>query len=85
VVVSPPGSKGATLLLARASKPEQHNFIGNQAGGVSFFFQIPTTFGETINKWYLTASSLFGCLKNKITAQLQCLKTYSATFGIYFN
>jgi catechol 2,3-dioxygenase-like lactoylglutathione lyase family enzyme len=38
VVVSPPGSKGVTLLLARASKPEQHNFIGNQAGGRVFLF-----------------------------------------------
>ena len=40
VVVSPPGSNGATLLLARASKPEQASFIGNQAGGrVSLFLK----------------------------------------------
>lgn len=38
VVVSPPGSNGATLLLARASKPEQEPFIGNQAGGRVFLF-----------------------------------------------
>lgn len=38
VVVAPPGSKGATLLLARASKPEQHPFIGNQTGGRVFLF-----------------------------------------------
>ncbi|MBW3516929.1 VOC family protein [Shewanella sp. NKUCC01_JLK] len=38
VVVAPPGSKGASLLLARASKPEQFNFIGNQAGGRVFLF-----------------------------------------------
>ena len=29
VVVSPPGSNGATLTLARPSKPEQEAFIGN--------------------------------------------------------
>lgn len=29
VLVSPPGSKGVSLLLARASKPEQNNFVGN--------------------------------------------------------
>ncbi len=29
VVVAPPGSTGATLLLAKASKPEQEAFIGN--------------------------------------------------------
>ena len=33
VVVSPPGSQGATLLLAKASKPEQLSYIGNQSGG----------------------------------------------------
>jgi len=38
VVVSPPGSSGTTLLLARASKPEQEPFIGNQAGGRVFLF-----------------------------------------------
>src|SRR5687768_8611283 len=38
VVMSPPGSDGASLLLARASKPEQLPFIGNQAGGRVFLF-----------------------------------------------
>lgn len=38
VVVSPPGSVGTTILLARASKPEQEAFIGNQAGGRVFLF-----------------------------------------------
>ncbi|MEO5812242.1 MAG: VOC family protein [Rhodanobacter sp.] len=38
VVVSPPGSSGASLLLARASAPEQEPFIGNQAGGRVFLF-----------------------------------------------
>ncbi|AEF53523.1 VOC family protein [Marinomonas posidonica] len=38
VVVSPPGSKGTTLLLAKASKPEQLDFIGHQAGGRVFLF-----------------------------------------------
>ena len=38
VVVSPPGSSGTTLLLARASKPEQELFVGNQAGGRVFLF-----------------------------------------------
>jgi len=38
VVISPPGSNGTTLLLARASKPEQKPFIGNQTGGRVFLF-----------------------------------------------
>lgn len=38
VVVAPPGGSGTTLLLARASKPEQEPFIGNQTGGRVFLF-----------------------------------------------
>ena len=38
VVVSPPGSNGVTLLLARASKSEQKTFVGNQTGGRVFLF-----------------------------------------------
>ncbi|MEC7941746.1 MAG: VOC family protein [Pseudomonadota bacterium] len=38
VVVAPPNSHGVSLLLARASKPEQLDFIGNQAGGRVFLF-----------------------------------------------
>ena len=38
VVVSPPGSTGTTLLLARASNSEQEAFIGNQTGGRVFLF-----------------------------------------------
>ena len=38
VVIAPPGSTGTTLLLARASKPGQEPFIGNQSGGRVFLF-----------------------------------------------
>ncbi len=38
VVVAPPGGSGTTILLARASKPEQESFVGNQAGGRVFLF-----------------------------------------------
>jgi catechol 2,3-dioxygenase-like lactoylglutathione lyase family enzyme len=38
VVVAPPGSTGTTLLLAKASKPQQAPFVGNQAGGRVFLF-----------------------------------------------
>ena len=44
VVVAPPGSAGVTLLLAKASKPEQAPFIGNQAGGRVFLFLKTTDF-----------------------------------------
>jgi catechol 2,3-dioxygenase-like lactoylglutathione lyase family enzyme len=44
VIVAPPGSTGdtgpmgTTLLLARASTPEQARFVGDQAGGRVFLF-----------------------------------------------
>lgn len=38
VVISPPGTNGTTILLARASKPIQEKFIGDQAGGRVFLF-----------------------------------------------
>jgi catechol 2,3-dioxygenase-like lactoylglutathione lyase family enzyme len=38
VVVAPPGSKGTSILLARAASPEQESFIGKQTGGRVFLF-----------------------------------------------
>jgi catechol 2,3-dioxygenase-like lactoylglutathione lyase family enzyme len=38
VVVAPPGSLGTSLLLARASTPEQSHVIGRQSGGRVFLF-----------------------------------------------
>jgi catechol 2,3-dioxygenase-like lactoylglutathione lyase family enzyme len=38
VVVAPPGSGGTSLLLAKASTPEQEPFVGNQTGGRVFLF-----------------------------------------------
>ncbi|MCP4662340.1 MAG: VOC family protein [bacterium] len=50
VVVSPPGSSGATLLLARASTPEQEAFIGNQSGGRVFLFLNTDDFRRDYNE-----------------------------------
>ena len=38
VLVRPKGGAGTSLLLAKASKPEQDAFVGNQAGGRVFLF-----------------------------------------------
>ena len=38
VVVRPRGGQGAAIVLARASKPEQEAYIGNQTGGRVFLF-----------------------------------------------
>jgi catechol 2,3-dioxygenase-like lactoylglutathione lyase family enzyme len=50
VVVAPPGSHGSTLLLARASTPEQERFIGNQAGGRVFLFLNTDDFWRDYNR-----------------------------------
>jgi catechol 2,3-dioxygenase-like lactoylglutathione lyase family enzyme len=50
VVVAPPGSSGTTLLLARASKPEQEPFIGNQTGGRVFLFLNTDDFWRDYNE-----------------------------------
>ena len=50
VVVSPPDSSGTTLLLARASKPEQEPFIGNQTGGRVFLFLNTDDFWRDYNE-----------------------------------
>ena len=50
VVIAPPNSSGVTLLLAKASKPEQHDFIGNQAGGRVFLFLNTDDFWRDYNR-----------------------------------
>jgi catechol 2,3-dioxygenase-like lactoylglutathione lyase family enzyme len=50
VVVAPPSSTGATLLLARASKAEQEPFIGNQSGGRVFLFLNSDDFWRDYNE-----------------------------------
>ncbi len=50
VVISPPGSKGTSVLLARTSKPEQEPFIGNQAGGRVFLFLNTDDFWRDYNE-----------------------------------
>jgi catechol 2,3-dioxygenase-like lactoylglutathione lyase family enzyme len=50
VVIAPPGSVGTTVLLARASKPEQEPFIGNQTGGRVFLFLNTDDFWRDYNE-----------------------------------
>ncbi len=50
VVIAPPGSSGTTVLLARASKPEQAPFIGNQTGGRVFLFLNTDDFWRDYNE-----------------------------------
>ncbi len=50
VRIAPPGSTGPTLLLARASTPEQERAIGNQTGGRVFLFLGTDDFWRDYNR-----------------------------------
>ncbi len=49
-MVAPPGSRGTSLLLARASTAEQEDFIGNQSGGRVFLFLSTDDFWRDYNR-----------------------------------
>ena len=50
VVVTPSNSNGTSLLLAKASKPEQEPFVGDQAGGRVFLFLSTDDFWRDYNE-----------------------------------
>ena len=50
VVVSPPGSSGTSLLLARAATPQQAAFVGNQTGRRVFLFLRTDDFWRDYNE-----------------------------------
>lgn len=49
VVVSPPGSDGCCLLLAKAANEEQQSRVGNQTGGRVFLFLFTDNFERDYN------------------------------------
>ena len=50
VVVSPPNSNGVSLVLAKASNPDQEAAIGNQTGGRVFLFLHTDDFWRDYNR-----------------------------------
>ncbi|NMC29684.1 MAG: VOC family protein [Pelolinea sp.] len=50
VLVAPPNSEGTTILLARATTPEQLNAVGNQTGGRVFLFLNTDDFWRDYNE-----------------------------------
>lgn len=82
VVVAPPGSHGTTVLLARASKPEQEAFIGNQTGGRVFLFLGTDDFWRTTGRCRSGESTLSASPKRRTMAPWQSLRICMATGGI---
>ncbi len=50
VLVSPPGAKECSLLLAKAANDKQSTFVGNQSGGRVFLFLYTDDFWRDYNK-----------------------------------
>ncbi|WP_281559495.1 VOC family protein [Thalassomonas sp. RHCl1] len=50
VLIAPPGSNGVSLLLAKASNPEQQASVGNQTGGRVFLFLNTDDFWRDYNQ-----------------------------------
>jgi lactoylglutathione lyase len=50
VLVAPPGSAGAALLLAKAANAEQESRVGNQTGGRVFLFLHTDDFWRDYNE-----------------------------------
>ncbi len=50
VVVSPPGAKECSLLLAKAANDKQETFVGNQSGGRVFLFLYTDDFWRDYTK-----------------------------------
>lgn len=50
VIISPPGSDGCQLLLAKAANEEQQSRVGNQTGGRVFLFLYTDDFWRDYNE-----------------------------------
>lgn len=81
VVVAHPGG-GTGILLARASKPEQEAFVGNQSGGRVFLFLSTDDFWRDYRQMEKKASALCGSPRRRITEPWPYLRICTATFGI---
>ena len=81
VLVAPPGSHGTTLLLARASTPEQEDFIGRQTGGRVFLFLQTDDFWRDFDGCAHLESTLSASQRRLRMAQSLCSRTSTAICG----
>jgi catechol 2,3-dioxygenase-like lactoylglutathione lyase family enzyme len=83
VVVAPPGSTGASLVLGRAANEEQVRFIGNQAGGRVFLFLETDDFSRDYHKLTSRGVVFVREPKPSLTARLRCSRICTATCGTW--
>lgn len=85
VVVAPPGSRGAQLLLARAVGAEQSSRIGNQTGGRVFLFLHTDDCWRDYRRTGAKECSSCATRLRKATARWRSFRTSTATCGIWCN
>lgn len=81
VVVSPKGSQGTTILLAKASKPIQKKFVGDQAGDGSFYSSAPMIFNGITTKCWKKGSYSLEIRKMRRMARWRYLKICTGICG----
>jgi catechol 2,3-dioxygenase-like lactoylglutathione lyase family enzyme len=78
VLVAPPGSNGTSILLARASTPEQEPYIGKQTGGRVFVFLSTDDFWRDYN-YMLSIGIKF--VRNPKTASYGTVAVFEDLYG----
>lgn len=78
VIISPPGSDGCHLLLAKAATEEQQSRVGNQTGGRVFLFLYTDDFWRDYNDMVSKGISF---LKEPVTASYGTVAVFADLYG----
>lgn len=78
VIISPPGSDGCQLLLAKAATEEQQSRVGNQTGGRVFFFLYTDDFWRDYNDMVSKGISF---LRGPVTASYGTVAVFADLYG----
>lgn len=78
VIISPPGSDGCQLLLAKAATEEQQSRVGNQTGGRVFLFLYTDDFWRDYNDMVSKGISF---LREPVTASYGTVAVFANLYG----
>ncbi|MBL7709539.1 MAG: VOC family protein [Chitinophagaceae bacterium] len=78
VIISPPGSDGCQLLLAKAATEEQQSRVGNQTGGRVFLFLYTDDFWRDYNDMVSKGISF---LREPVTASYGTVAVFADLYG----
>lgn len=80
VLIAPPGAPpgATTILLARASTPDQAQFVGDQAGGRVFLFLATDDFWRDYNAWQAAGVQF---VRDPVTAPYGTVAVFEDLYG----